>query len=223
MTEPTAWELAYQRLETPAQERKKFVRRLRSIGVNRWNRQTRVLEICSGRGNGMVAWRDLGFTNVCGVDLSPALVEVSPLRRSCIVGDARRLPILTASRDVAIIQGGLHHLPSFDDVREGLAEMRRVLKPDGHVIIIEPWLTPFLRVVHFVTERPAARALWNRLDAFAAMVEAERPIYQNWLAQPTRILDAIAREFEPTWMRTRWGKLMFVGRPRSRMKLELKT
>jgi len=102
-------------------------------------------------------------------------------------------------------------------VREGLAEMRRVLRPDGHVIIIEPWLTPFLRVVHFVTEQPAARALWNRLDAFAAMVEAERPIYQNWLAQPARILDAITREFEPEWMRTRWGKLMFVGRPRARI------
>lgn len=173
-----------------------------------------MLEVCSGQGNGMVAWRDLGFTNVCGVDLSPALVEVSALRGACIVGDARHLPIRTASREVAIIQGGLHHLPTFDDVRAGLAEMRRVLKPDGHVIIIEPWLTPFLRFVHFVTERPAARALWDRLDAFATMVEAERPIYQNWLAEPARMLGAITHEFEPLAVRTRWGKLVFLGRPR---------
>jgi SAM-dependent methyltransferase len=214
MTDPTRWERAYQRLDTPEQERKKFLRRLRSLGVDRWNRQAGILEVCSGRGNGMVAWRDLGFTDVYGVDLSPALVNVSALREFCIVGDARRLPILTASRDVAIVQGGLHHLPAFDDVLAGLKEIRRVLRPDGHVIIIEPWRTPFLTFVHFVSEQPVARALWDRLDAFATLAEEERPLYQNWLAQPARIMAAITHEFDPIWVRTRWGKIMFVGRPR---------
>ena len=142
MTAVTEWEQAYQRFETPEQERRKFIRRLRSLGVHEWSRDTRVLEICSGRGNGLIAWRRLGFSNVFGVDLSPALVERSESRRWCVVGDARRLPISTASRDVAIVQGGLHHLLSLDDVREALGEMRRVLKPDGRVIIIaEPALT----------------------------------------------------------------------------------
>ena len=216
MTEATAWEVAYQRFETPEQERRKFLRRLRSLGAHRWDRRTGVLEICSGRGSGLVAWRELGFRDVYGLDLSVALVTASDPHRSSIVGDARRLPFRTASRDVAIVQGGLHHLPDFDDVRAALAEMRRVLKRDGRVIIIEPWLTPFLRVVHFVTERPLARAMSNTLDAFAAMTDEERPTYEAWLARRDQILATVAVDFEPVVVRKRWGKLVFVGRPRSR-------
>ena len=216
MSEPTKWEEAYQRFETPEEERKKFVRRLRSIGAGRWSRNAGILEICSGRGNGMVAWREMGFTNVFGVDLSQALIKVSALRRCCIVGDMCRLPVRTASRDVAIVQGGLHHLPEFDQVRAALAEMRRVLRPDGTVIIIEPCRTPFLTVVHFVSELRPLRAMSNKLDAFATMTEEEFPLYHNWLAQPAAVLAAITKEFEPVSVRQRWGKLVFVGRPQSR-------
>lgn len=213
MTGVSAWEQAYQRFETPEQEQRKFIRRLRSLGVQSWSRQLRVIEICSGRGNGLTAWRRLGFFHVCGVDRSRALVERSSCRAQCVVGDARGLPIRTASRDIAIVQGGLHHLLSFDDVRATLTEMRRVLKPDGRVIIIEPWTTPFLRVVHFVTERKIARAVSNTLDAFAAMAEEERPTYEAWLGRPAQILDAIRVEFEALLIRERWGKLVFLGRP----------
>lgn len=214
MTAESAWELAYQRFETPEQERRKFIRRLRSLGVDRWDRRASVLEICSGRGNGLVAWRQLGFRNVTGVDLSPALVEASELRRSCIVGDARWLPIRTASRDVAIVQGGLHHLPHLDDVGTALAEIHRVLKPDGRVIIIEPSLTPFLRVVHFVSERSLARAMSRKLDAFAAMTDEERPTYERWLTRGEPSVEALTARFERILLRRRWGKVVFLGRPR---------
>jgi ubiquinone/menaquinone biosynthesis C-methylase UbiE len=213
VTTVTEWEQAYQRFETPEQERRKFIRRLRSLGVPEWSRETRVLEICSGRGNGLMAWRRLGFSNVCGVDLSLALIERSESRRWSVVGDARRLPITTASRDVAIVQGGLHHLHSLDDVREALSEMHRVLKPDGRVIIVEPWQTPFLRFVHLVAETTLARRLSGTLDAFAAMTDAERPTYEAWLARPQPIFAAVTQEFEGIVVRRRLGKLVFLGRP----------
>lgn len=214
MAEPTRWEQAYQRFETPAEERRKFISRLRGIGVERWSRDAGILEVCSGRGNGMVAWRELGFARVCGIDLSPALVGVSALKDSCVVGDACRMPIRTASRDVAIIQGGLHHFPTFDLVHAGLAEMRRVLKPDGHVIVIEPCRTPYLTLAHFVSELKLVRALSNRMDAFATMTEEEYPLYHTWIDQPDKVLAAIVREFDPISVQRRWGKLVFVGRPR---------
>ena len=214
MTAESAWELAYQRFETPEQELRKLIRRLRSLGVDRWNREASVLEICSGRGTGLVAWQRLGFRNVKGVDLSPALVCASELRQFCVVGDARCLPIRTASRDIAKIEGGLHHLPHLDDVETALAEIHRVLKPDGRVIIIEPSLTPFLRVVHFVSERSLARAMSRRLDAFAAMTDEERPTYERWLARGEPGFEALTARFERILLRRRWGKVMFVGRPR---------
>lgn len=213
MTDSTAWEKAYQRFETPRQEQRKFRSRLRSLGVHRWSRTSSVLEICSGRGNGLIAWRQLGFTKVLGVDLSLALVERSECRRSCILGDARSLPIRTASRDVAVVQGGLHHLHSLDDLRAALTEVRRVLKADGRLIVIEPWSTPFLRFVHFVTERRLARALSGKLDAFAAMTDEERPTYEAWLASPQVILAELTVHFEAIVIRRRWGKLVFLGRP----------
>src|SRR5829696_1545675 len=71
---PTRWERAYQVFETPEQELRKFRSRLRAIGAHKWDRRARILEVCSGRGTGLRAWRDLGFRNVVGVDYSPALV-----------------------------------------------------------------------------------------------------------------------------------------------------
>jgi hypothetical protein len=56
----------------------------------------------------------------------------------------------------------------------------------------------------------------NRLDAFAAMTDEERPTYEAWLTRRDQILATVAVDFEPIVVRKRWGKLVFVGRPRPR-------
>ena len=125
----TRWEQAYQAFETPQQELRKFVGRLRSVGADTWDRRSRVLEVCSGRGTGLRAWHTLGFARVVGVDLSPALVTTWPDPGKVVIGDARALPFASASCDIAIVQGGLHHLFTTRDVELALAEMCRVLRP----------------------------------------------------------------------------------------------
>jgi SAM-dependent methyltransferase len=70
----TRWEQAYLAFETPEQELAKFIARLRKIGADRWDRKSRVLEVCSGRGTGLRAWSAFGFEDVIGVDYSFALV-----------------------------------------------------------------------------------------------------------------------------------------------------
>ena len=107
------WEAAYLRFETPEQEIQKFERRLRQIGAERWSKDARILELCSGRGNGLVALERLGFTHVTGVDLSPRLVLLSS--GTCFVGDCRTLAVREASHDVAIVQGDCNHLPSLPE------------------------------------------------------------------------------------------------------------
>ena len=211
---PTRWERAYQVFETPEQELRKFIKRLRRIGADRWDPHARILEVCCGRGTGLRAWQDLGFRNVVGVDYSPALVfgnAHSPAR--IVVGDARKLPLATASVNVAIVQGGLHHLFTTEDVDQALAEMRRVLQPHGRIIIIEPWLTPFLRLVHFVCERPLVRRFVPRLDALATMIEEERVTYERWLYAPQEHLTVFSHHVVPQFMQRRWGKLIIVGSP----------
>lgn len=210
---PTRWERAYQAFETPEEELRKFTTRLRRIGADKWDRRSRVLEICSGRGSGLRAWHALGFQHVVGVDSSHALVAAHTGPGRCILGDARCLPVATGSHDIAVVQGGLHHLFTQDDVALALSEMSRVVVPQGRIVIIEPWLTPFLRVVHAVAAQPMARRLSPKLEALATMVEEERQTYDRWLDAPDEHLALIERYITPHFLRRRWGKLIVVGSP----------
>ncbi len=208
------WEAANLRFETPEQEIQKFVARLREVGAGAWPRDARVLELFSGRGNGMVALDRLGFTRTCGVDLSPRLVALYRGRGHCAVGDCRCLPFQDNSQEIAIVQGGLHHVPDvFADLPLVIAEVQRVLKPGGRFVVVEPWLTPFLRAVHWACASPA-RQVWPRLDALATMIHYERATYERWLAHPSFILSQLSGAFVPQLTRQGWGKLLFVGSKR---------
>ena len=106
-----AWEAAYRRFETPAEETAKFVKRLKRLGCRRWPRQSRIVELFCGRGNGLVALASLGFDHVEGVDLSATLLSEYAGPARCYVADCRELPFEDGSRDILVVQGGLHHLP----------------------------------------------------------------------------------------------------------------
>jgi ubiquinone/menaquinone biosynthesis C-methylase UbiE len=210
----SSWEAAYLRFETPDEEIRKFVGRLREVGAESWPHDARVLDLFSGRGNGMVALEQLGFTRTSGVDLSINLVRHHEGQGPCVVADCRWLPVRSGSQDIAIVQGGLHHVPDvIADLPLVVAEVRRVLKPGGRFVVIEPWLTPFLRAVHWACESPARR-VWPRLDALATMIHYERQTYERWLSHPAFVLGQLSEAFVPEIIRRRWGKLVFVGRPR---------
>jgi SAM-dependent methyltransferase len=72
--------------------------------------------------------------SVIGVDVSQGMIEGAraagawPLLRA----DAQRLPLATASVDLIVTRGVLHHLP---DVPAALTEWRRVLRPGGAVVV----------------------------------------------------------------------------------------
>ena len=139
----------------------------------------------------------------------------APAANPVIVGDARHLPLAAASVDITVVQGGLHHLFTTRDVELALAEMCRVLRPRGRLVIIEPWLTPFLRLVHSVCEQPIARRLFSRVDAPAAMIDEERETYERWLHALQEHLAVFHRYVVPQIMQRRWGKLVLVGSPRA--------
>jgi len=207
-----SWEQAYARFETPEEERRKFLRRLRTLGAPSWPRDAQIVELFCGRGNGLEALARLGFQRLEGVDLSATLLAQYRGSARCYVADCRSLPFPDASRDVLIVQGGLHHLEALpQDLARTLDEARRVLRPGGRMVVVEPWLTPFLRFVHAVCEVRAARSLWPKLDALATMNEIERPTYQAWLARPGEVLSLLTARFTPELVRPAWGKLLFVG------------
>ena len=212
---PDPWEAAYLRFETPEEEIGKFIGRLSRLGARQWRRDAEIVELFCGRGNGLVALQRLGFTRLEGVDLSPRLIAQYKGSAHCIVADCRKLPFADRSKDVLIVQGGLHHLPNLPaDLKQTFSEMQRVLRKDGRVMFVEPWRTPFLTLVHFVSEIPIVRRFSNKMDAFATMTEYEIRTYTQWLGQPDVIKRMSRTHFVPVHESFAWGKWSFVGMPR---------
>ena len=212
---PDPWEAAYLRFETPEQEIRKFIRRLNRRGAAQWPRDAEIVELFCGRGSGLVALQRLGFTHLEGVDLSPRLIAQYKGSAHCLVADCRKLPFGDRSKDVLIVQGGLHHLPNLPaDLDQTFSEMQRVVRKDGLVVFVEPWRTPFLEFVHFVSELQMIRRLSAQMDAFATMVENELPTYRQWLGQPELIKKVAHSHFVPAHESFAWGKWDFVGTPR---------
>jgi SAM-dependent methyltransferase len=211
------WEAAYARFETPAQEIQKFIDRHRRLGVDRLPKSAKVVELFCGRGNGLRALELLGFEHLEGVDLSASLASRYRGPARVFVGDCRNLRFEDASKDLIVIQGGLHHLPTLpEDLERVLSEINRVLKPTGHVAIVEPWLTPFLRFVHTVYQSRTMRRMWSKLDALATMNEREQTTYDAWLSRPHLIRQTLAAYFKTETCRTKFGKLLFLGQPTQR-------
>jgi SAM-dependent methyltransferase len=207
------WEEAYLRFETPEEEIRKFMRRLRAMGVADWPRDWVILDLFCGRGGGSEALRRLGFSNVHGIDLSERLLQASSGSR--VVGDCMQLPVGNAVADVAIVQGGLHHLPNLpEDLAMVLRNVKSALRPGGLFVMVEPWRTPFLDAVHMIAQLKFVRRLSRKIDALSTMIEHEQRTYEAWLAAPAEILATIRAVLAEVQYRRRWGKIHLSARTR---------
>ncbi len=207
------WEAAYARFETPEEEIDKFTKRFHRLGVDRMARDLDIVDLFCGRGNGLVALQRLGFNNLEGVDLSPSLLKQYEGDAKLYVADCRDLKFESESKDLMIVQGGLHHLPTVpEDLTAVLSEVQRVLKPGGRFAIVEPWWTPFLRAVHSACEVKLFRRCYAKLDALAVMTEREATTYFQWLGQPKVIQAELDRHFDRELCKASFGKLLYVGR-----------
>lgn len=107
---------------------------------------------------------------VIGVD--PGEAMLAQARRKAVadgldidfrVGRGQQLPVDDAAVDAVTISLALHHVPA-DDVPLALAEMLRVLRPGGVLLVVE--LAPVGRVVRLLS--PHAHE--HQLTQYAAMV-----------------------------------------------------
>ncbi len=92
--------------------------------------------------------------------------------------------------------------------------MQRVLRTHGRVMFVEPWCTPFLTFVHFISEISLVRRISGKINAFASMTEYEIRTYEQWLGQPELIKKITRAHFLPVHESFAWGKWNFVGTPR---------
>jgi SAM-dependent methyltransferase len=75
---------------------------------------------------------------VTGVDIAPTVVAEAARRNAglnAVASDVRSLPFADASFDAVFSGSTLDHFDDAHSVRQSLAELRRVLRPGGHLIL----------------------------------------------------------------------------------------
>ena len=110
--------------------------RRRAVRASRVGPGDRVLDCATGTGDLAIAFRKSG-AEVIGTDFVPEMLELARAKTSGIrfeVADVKALPFEDGTFDVASISFGIRNV---DDPRKGIAEMARVLKPGGRVIVLE--------------------------------------------------------------------------------------
>jgi ubiquinone/menaquinone biosynthesis C-methylase UbiE len=131
----------------------------------------RVLEIGVGSGLNLPFYTDRA-TEVLGLEPHPKLLQMASQKPSrvpvkLIEGSAESIPMDAASVDTVLTTWTLCTIP---DVVTALAEMRRILKPSGQLLLVEHGLAPDKKVrgwQHRLTP------VWKRL---AGGCHLDRPI-----------------------------------------------
>lgn len=77
----------------------------------------------------------------------PGLIssEVFFCREISVVLDARNLPFVEASLRALILVDVFHHVP---DVHKFFVEAQRCLVPGGRILFIEPWVSPWSKLIY---------------------------------------------------------------------------
>jgi len=164
----------------------------------------RVLDLAAGTGTSSQPFLDAG-AEVVPCDFSIGMLRVGKRQLPHLpftAGDGTRLPFRDATFDAVTISFGLRNIV---DPRAGLAEMRRVTKPGGRLVVCEfshptwgPWRTLYLE--YLMRALPTvARAVSSAPDAYVYLAESIRA----WPDQ-RGLADLIA---DAGWTRPQWRNL----------------
>ena len=123
-------------------------RRAAEIVAN-W-RPDKIVDLASGTGDlALALQKRLPDAEIVGVDFLPEMLELAKRKgvRQTVLADAMKLPFTNASFDCVTVAFGLRNM---EDWGEALGEMSRVLKGNGHLLVLEFSLPtmPILRAVY---------------------------------------------------------------------------
>lgn len=132
--------------------RRKAIKYLRDINPKQ------ILDVATGTGDFAIEALKLNPDKVTGVDISEGMLEVGRQkmkdksyddRIELRYGDSEKLPFEENKFDAVIVAFGVRN---FENLEHGLAEMLRVVRPGGKVVVLEfskPGKFPFKQLYNF--------------------------------------------------------------------------
>lgn len=150
-----------------------FLNHFFSLGIDKiWRNKVRnivknipnsqILDVATGTGDLAIALSKIPGTNIIGVDISNKMLEVGRqkvLRKKLEGrvdlrnGDSLRLPFDENQFDLVTVAFGVRN---FENIRQGLSEISRVLKPNGKIIVLEfsnPIKFPIKQLFNFYSRK----------------------------------------------------------------------
>ena len=146
-----------------------LLNRILSLGIDvRWRKRAvkllkerqpkQILDIATGTADFAIESLKVDPEKVVGVDISEGMLEIGrkKIRKlgvdntiSLELGDSENLPFDSNKFDAVIVSFGVRN---FENLQQGLFEIRRVLKNDGTLIVLEfskPQKFPFKQIYNF--------------------------------------------------------------------------
>jgi demethylmenaquinone methyltransferase/2-methoxy-6-polyprenyl-1,4-benzoquinol methylase len=114
-----------------------FYWRNRAVNTVASWRPGNIVDLATGTGDLALALQNkLPDAEVTGVDFLPEMLELAQRKgvRQTILADAMKLPFPDASFDCVTVAFGLRNMENW---RGALSEMSRVLRRDGHLLVLE--------------------------------------------------------------------------------------
>ena len=140
--------------------------------IRPWNPAT-VLDVATGTGDlAMAIRKTCPGARIVGADFCAPMLNVARKNGlpELVVADGMNLPFTDATFDVVTAAFGLRNMASWE---KGLSEMARVLKPGGHLLILD-FSLPTLPVI-----RPLYRAyLHHALPIMAGILTGRKDAYE---------------------------------------------
>lgn len=117
-----------------------------------------ILDVATGTGDLAIAAMKIDPVSVTGIDISPKMLEIGEEKIArlglsgkirLMPGDSENMPFTDNTFDVAMVAFGVRN---FADPLKGLTEMRRVLRNEGLILVLEfskPRNFPFRNIYNF--------------------------------------------------------------------------
>lgn len=136
--------------------RKKVVDLVSTIKPNK------ILDVATGTGDLAISLSKTGAKEIIGLDISTGMLEIGKQKITAqslshnvkmVVGDSENLPYEDNYFDAITVAFGVRN---FENLEKGLAEIFRVLKPNGIFVVLEtsiPTRTPYKQGYNFYSKR----------------------------------------------------------------------